>query len=96
MRIWGLGGLGGFIFIVHSIERTAGKLRRIALLQFGPVAFRFNYWEPPKTIICVVLGPGGRDHGSQHQYYLSLETPGHAKTIQENPNYFFEALRSEI
>ena len=75
-----LGGLGGLaaIYIVHIIEIVARKLRRIILFHSGLVTFRFLHWNL-HPLIFKVLGPGGRDHDCQHQYYLSSHTPGHSK-----------------
>ena len=71
-RILGLGGSGGVIFIVR-------KLRIIILLHFRLGTFRIQYWKTRKVIIVTGSGPGGCDHDSPNQYYLSLETPGRAK-----------------
>ncbi len=70
------------IFVVNISKRIAGKLRSIIPLRFGLVTFRFHYWKTPKSLIFMIVGPGGRDHDSQNQYHLSLETPG-LQTIQE-------------
>ena len=67
------------IFMVNILKRIAGKLRRIILLHLGLITFRFHDWKTLKPLFVMVLGPGGRDHDSQNQYYLSLETPGHSK-----------------
>ena len=79
LRIWGLKGFWGVIFIVDIIKRIAPKLRRTILLHFGLVTFRFHFGETRKPIIFTVFGLGGRDHDSQNQYHLSLETPGYFK-----------------
>ena len=76
-------------FLVNIIRRIAGQLRSIILLHFGLITFRIHYRKTVDPLIFMVLGPGGRDHKSQNQYYLSLETPGHSKIIQEKiPNIF--------
>ncbi len=47
-------GVWGGNFIVHIIERIAGKLRRIILLQFGRVTFRFHYGRDRKPLIFMI------------------------------------------
>ncbi len=42
-------GVWGAISIVNMMKRIAQKLRRIILLHFGLVTFRFHYLENPKT-----------------------------------------------
>ena len=74
--------------MVNIIERRDGKLLIIILLHFRLVTHRFHYWETPKPIICMVLGPGGRDHDSQNKYHLSLETPRHSKQSKKKPKPF--------
>ena len=69
----------GTIWIVNVIIRIARKLHRIILPHSGLVSFRFHHWKYPTSLTFMVLGPGGRDHDSQNQYDLSLETPGHSK-----------------
>ena len=56
-------GGGGVIFRVYSNSRIAEKLRRIILLHFGLVIFRFQYGRSRRVFIFMILGPGGRDHG---------------------------------
>ena len=67
MRIWGWG-----TFPVNIIKRIAEQLRRIILLNFGLLTFRFHYERT-------------RVHDSQHQYCLSLETPGYINETKGNP-----------
>ena len=65
------------IFMVSLIERIAQRLRRIILLHFGLVIFRFHYWKNPKPLIFMVLG-----------LFLILETPRYCKKSKENPKSF--------
>ena len=53
------------------IKRIAQKLRRIVLLYFGLVAFRFHFGRTRNPLIFIVFGPIGRDQVSQSQYFLS-------------------------
>ena len=52
-RFFGGGGWGGGggILAVNIIKRIGQKLRRIILLQFGLVNFRFHFRKTPKVII---------------------------------------------
>ena len=75
-RVW---GVCGAIFSLDMIERLAQNLRRIILLPFGLVTFRIHFRKPPKPFIFIVFVLSGRDHDSQNQYYLSVETPRHSK-----------------
>ena len=56
-------------------KRLARKLRRIMLLHFGLVTFRFHFGETRKPIISMVFGPSGRDHDAQNQLLSTLDTP---------------------
>ena len=71
-RLWGLEGSGGHVYLDH-------EKRRMNLLHFWTSKNSDHYWKSREPIIFVVLGPGGRDHDSQHPYNLSLETPRHSK-----------------
>ena len=82
LRTWGLGGLEVISF-VNIMKRIAQKLRKTILLHFGLVTFRFHYWKTRKVIICMVSGPGGRDHDSPNQLFLIVEAPRLFKRIQE-------------
>ena len=64
-RLWGLGDLGA-MFIVN-LKRVGQKLRRFMLLHFGLVAFRIHVPHTQKVIMCMVVGPSGRDHDAQNQ-----------------------------
>ena len=55
-QIWGVGGSGGAISIVNIIKRLAQKLRRIILLHFGLVTFRFHYGGTLKPVIFMIFG----------------------------------------
>ena len=59
---------------VFDVDFIARKLRIIILLRFGLVTFRFHYWKTRKLIICIVLGPGGRDHDSPNQLFIFGDT----------------------
>ena len=79
MRFGGLGGLG-VILIVNIMERIAAKLCRTILLHLGLITFRTHYWKTRKPLICMVLGPGGRDNDSQNQ--LLLFNFGYTKVLK--------------
>ena len=66
------------ISVVKMWKRIAQKLRRIILLHFVLVTFRFLYGRTLKPLISL-FSNSGRVNDSQNQYYLSLETPGHPK-----------------
>ena len=87
-------GVWGVILTVNIIKRIAQKLRRIILLHFGLVTFRFHYWETRKPITFIFFGPGGRDNESQYQFFSTLETPGYSKQFRGKSriilrNYYF-------
>ena len=75
VRIWGLRGSGGGIFIVKDVGRLAPKLRIIIVFPFGLVTFRINFKKTRTPVIFMAFGPSGCDHDSQNQLYLVRETP---------------------
>ena len=89
----GVQGVWGAIFNVNLIQRTAQKLRRIILLHFGQVVFRIHFRRTRKPLISIVFG---RDHDSQNQYYLSLETPEYSKEFKKYPEPFHKISFLEI
>ena len=50
------GGGGGVIFIVNVMKRIAVKLRRMILLQFGLVTFRFHDGGTLNHLILMISG----------------------------------------
>ena len=68
MRIWGLGGLGGVIYILNIIKRIARKLCIIILLYFRTSHFSISLWENPNTPHFHDFGISGRVHDSRNQY----------------------------
>ena len=78
MPIWGLGGLGGSIFIVNIIERIAQKLRRILLLHLGLVTFRIHFTKDRPPPIFMVFGFSDVSTTPKTNYFLSLEAPGYS------------------
>ena len=82
-RDLGVQGLWGAIFILDIMKRIAGKPCRLNLLHFEKITFKIHDRTTLKPSIYMVLGPGRRHHDSQHQYYLSPETPGHSKQCKK-------------
>ena len=74
LRMWGLGGLA-VIFIINMNKRLTQKLHRIILFHLGLITFRIHLGRTRKPFMFVVLGPSERDHDSQNQLILILETP---------------------
>ena len=75
------------------MQRIAPKLRRIILLDFGLVTFRFHFGKIRKPVIFMIFGPGGRVHDSQNQLLKSLETPTIQETNDSVRNLFFGNLK---
>ena len=67
------------------MKRLAQKVCRTILLRFGLVAFRFHFEKPRKLLMFMVFGPSGRDHDSQNQLFLTLQTPRYSKQFKKNP-----------
>ena len=68
-------GGSGAIFIVNLKVWIAQKLRRIILLHFGLVAFRFHIPRNRQVVMLLIFGPSGCAHDSQKQLFLILDTP---------------------
>ena len=66
IRMWGVCGV---LFTVNFDKRVAQKLRRIILLRFGLISFRFHFGNTRKSCIFFVFGLSGRDHDSQNQLF---------------------------
>ena len=47
IRIWGLGGSGGFVFSLIFIRSLAKKLSRLTLLHFGLITLHINFGKNP-------------------------------------------------
>ena len=70
------------IVMVNIMERIARKLRRIILLRFGLVTFRFHYWKTFKPLICMISGFSGVFLSPQTNYVYLWR---HQDTLT-NPN----------
>ena len=81
--IWDLGGVVWVaISIVEFKKRVTRKLRRIILLHFELVSFRFHLGKTRVVIICMFFGLGGHVHGPQNQLCLTLDTPSFSKCFK--------------
>ena len=70
-------GVWGAIYTVNIIKRIARKLRRIILLHFGQVTFRFDYWKTLKPLMFMIWGFSDVPMTPKNQVFLFLETPGY-------------------
>ena len=73
--------------MVNKWKTIAYKLRRIILLHFGLVTFRFAYWRT-QTLHFHDFWISGRVPDSQNQYDLSLETPGYLNNQRKSQILF--------
>ena len=70
--------------IVNLLQTYDPKLRIVILLHLGLATFRLYDWRTRHLIIFVISGFVGRIPDSQHQYYLSLGTPGYFPKHSKN------------
>ena len=90
---FGSGGSGGgVIFVLNTSKRLARQPRRIIQFHFGLITFRIHCGKTRKVINCMVFGASGRDHDSQSQYHLSMQTPGYSKSFKKNADPFLKHL----
>ena len=79
--VWG--GLGA-IFTVTFANRVARKFRRIILLYFGLITFRFHFGKAWKPFVFMIFGFLDVFMTPPNQFFLTLETPGLLKKQQKN------------
>ena len=77
--VLGSDGVRGSTFNVNSNKMVAPKLRRIILLLFGLITFKFHFGKIQKVIIFMTFGPSGHDHDLQSQLFLTLDPPNQSK-----------------
>ena len=75
------------IFIVNP-KKYAQKLRRIILLHFRLVTFRFNFGKTRKVIILMIFGLFGVSTPPKTNYVLSLESQNYSNNSRTNPEPF--------
>ena len=80
-EVWGCPGSHCYC---KSKKRVARKLRRIILLHFGLVTFRFHFGKTRKVSMFMIFGSNGHVHDSQNQLFLIWETSSLAKLICSN------------
>ena len=64
------------------------KLLRISLLHFGLVTSKFHLRKTRKPLICMVFGPGGRDHDSQINYFKLRRHQDSSNNSKRTPEPF--------
>ena len=79
----------GATFLVNMIKRIAGKLRRIILLHFGLVTFRFHYGEPPEKIVLAMISGFLDVFMTPQTKYVNFGDPNSLQKDQETSRNVF-------
>ena len=66
-----------YFFVLNFENRVARKLRRLILLHFGLLTFRFHFGKPEN----LSFHP---DHAFPYQLRVTLETPNDSQQLKDN------------
>ena len=87
IQMWSLGDNS---FCNLSKKEWPASSVNFILLHCEQITFRFHFPNIRNILIFMIVGPSGRDHDSENQLYLTLETPTTFKQFKKHLEAFWK------